>query len=183
MRRRYFWPLLLACSLALITLALAGEGQKADPTAPAEAAPGPFVYVLETDGQLIGEFTSCVGLGSSNEIEEQTAITTNGQIVTKAGFGALQWPPIRLRREGPGDVAVWQWRKMVESMGLNAPPRTGHISMYTAGSTQSLAVWSFQKAWPVRLVCDEGRLELVIIHDGLSLAGTEPATRTAGRTR
>jgi hypothetical protein len=187
MNRKYFWPLLIACTLALMTLTFAGEGEKVDPnvpekTPPEKMAPSPFVYLLETDGQPLGEFAGCAGLGSSNEVEQQTVVTANGLTVTKNVCGALLWAPIRLKSKGPGDAKVWHWRKTVENAGANASLRTGHITMFAAGSAEPLATWSFQRAWPARLVCSEGQLELVIVHEGLSLGGTE-GTKPAGRTR
>jgi hypothetical protein len=187
MRRKYSWHLLVVCSVAVIAFALAGEGrlwgQKVESAAVAIGGTDPFVYVLEVQGQPMGEFIQCSGLGSSHEVEEQVTVMPPGIVVVQKTPGALQWHPIMLRCNGPAGPALWQWRKAMENSGLPASVREGRITMFAAGSSQPIAVWTFTKGWPARLVFNGTQQELVIIHEGLAFGGetggmTVPASRT-----
>jgi hypothetical protein len=188
MRRKYSWHLLIVCSVAVMTFALAGEGrlwgQKVDLTGAAVAGTDSFVYLLEVQGQLLGEFSQCSGLGSSHGIEEQVVVMPPGIVVAQKTPGALEWHPIVLKCNGPAGEAVWQWRKTMESSGLVSSVREGQITMLTVGSSQPIAAWTFKKGWPARLVFNGTQQELVIVHEGLELGGsTGGATAPAGRTR
>ncbi len=187
MRRKYSWHLLIVCSVGVMAFALAGEGrlwgQKVDSAGVAIASAEAFVYVLEAQGQPMGEYSQCAGLGSSHEIEEQVVVTTSGIIVSQKTPGALEWHPIVLRCNGPAEPAVWQWRRAMENMGLHESVREGRITMFAAGSSQPIAVWTFTKGWPARLVFNGTQQELVIVHEGLAFGGatggtTVPISRT-----
>jgi phage tail-like protein len=131
-----------------------------------------YVFVLELQGQQAGEYIECSGLGSHNEVEEQTTVTAGGGVVVGETPGALQWHRITLKASAPGNAVVWQWRKTMETTGLATARRDGRVSLYQAGSSQPLAQWSFQKGWPASLNFDGTNEELVIVHEGLTLGGS-----------
>lgn len=184
MNHRYHWSVLLAGGAVLITLALIGDGrfwgQKADAQPISIAGEESFVFLLELQGQPMGEYAECSGLGSHHKVEEQAAVTTRGTIVVQATPGALQWQRITLRRPTPGNVGVWQWRKTMEDAGVATALRDGRITLYRAGSTQPLAQWNFTRAWPASLIFNGSQEELVIVHEGLSLAGATGGTGGTG---
>jgi hypothetical protein len=188
MKRKYSWPLLIVGAVALMTLALGGEGRLWGQKAESEtisAAAGSFVFTLTTAEQSLGEYSACSGLGSSNDIEEQMVVAPSGVIIAQKIAGALQWQPIRLKCDGPGTAAAWQWRRTAEDMGSAAAAREGIITMLGPGSPQPIAQWSFHRGWPARLVFDGTQQELVIIHEGLVFGGTTASGGAvpAGRTR
>lgn len=188
MNRRYHWSVLLAGVAVLMALALVGDGRlwgQATETESISIAGGEsFVYLLELQGQPMGEYAECSGLGSRHKVEQQAAVTPRGTIVVQATPGALQWERITLKRSTPSSAAVWQWRKLMEDVGVAAALRDGRITLYQAGSTQPLAQWSFSRAWPAALVFNGSEEELVIVHEGLTLGTTTSGgTGTSRATR
>ena len=185
MNRSYRWSVLLAGGAVLMVLALVGDGrlwgQRADAESISIAGSESFVYLLELQGQPMGEYAECSGLGSRHKVEEQAAVTTRGTIVVQTTPGALQWQRIILKRSKPGDAAIWQWRKVMEDVGVAAALRDGRITLYQAGSTQPLAQWSFSRAWPAALVFNGSEEELVIVHEGLTLGAATGGGGTPAR--
>ncbi len=175
MNRTYHWFLLLIGSIALIALAVGGEGrlwgQRVDVQSIAAAGSDSFVYVLDLGGQRT-EYEECLGLGSSTEIMEQTVVTPPGVVVAQKIPGALEWPAVTLRRSTPSDAMIWQWRKIMETSGLNGALRDGQIHLYRAGSVEPLATWQFERGWPAELTFGGSVEKLVIVHEGLELVGS-----------
>ncbi len=188
MNRRYYWLVLFAGGAALTALALVGDGRLWGQPAQAPSISinsESFVYRLELQGQPVGEYTECSGLGSHHEIEEQVVITAAGAVVMESTPGVLRWHKIILRRTTPSDAAIWQWRQIMEDKGLASSLRDGRISLYGAGSSTPLAQWTFTQGWPASLVFDGSQEELVIVHEGLDRVGagsTSTATRTSRAT-
>lgn len=183
MNRRVHWSILLAGGVILMTLALIGDGrlrgQKAEAQPISTAGSESLVYVLDLQGEPMGEYIECSGLGSHHEIEERAVVAPTGSVIMQGAPGALQWHRIALKRSAPGDIRIWQWRKTMEEVGLSPSLREGRITLYQAGSMQPLAQWTFRRGWPASLTCDGGEEELVIVHEGLTRSGT---TGTGGTT-
>lgn len=176
MNRRVRWSVLVAGSAVLMALALTGDGrlwgQKAQAQSISVAGAESLVYLLELQGQQMGEYAECSGLGSHHELEERAVVTATGGVVIQNAPGVLQWHKIVLKRSTPSEAGIWQWRKIMETTGLAASLREGRITLYKAGSTQPLAQWSFIRGWPAALVFNGTEEELVIVHEGLTLGGT-----------
>jgi len=187
MKRKYLWPLIILCAAVLISLALVrdtrvqGQGGADAPLSPVD--PNSFVFRLELDGEEVGEYTECFGLGSSNEIETTVVQTKNGAVVQKTR-GALEWHNITLKRVGPSSAQIWSsWRKAVEEGRLNEAIQNGAIVMSKTGSSEALARWNFTGAWPSSLLIEGSAEELTIVHEGLERVapngdgGIEPVQR------
>jgi phage tail-like protein len=169
MKRRHFWPLVVGVVL-LASLTVTGPGQL-----PAESpgsgslvvASDAYIFRLELQHGIQQDYTECLGLGSSNDIEETTGLTNGSIVYTEKTPGTLQWHNITLRRDGPSDPDVWQWRKAMEDLHLDMAIQDGSILVLTPGSVQPVARWSFRNGWPARLTFSGAREELVIVHEGL----------------
>jgi len=183
MNRRCLWFALCAGVAALTTWTLLGEdplwGQPVDDT-PIAISSESYLFVLETADHQPVEYTECSGLGSYHEVEEQPGMTTAGTLVMESTPGVLGYHQITLRRPAPSDIAIWQWRKTMETKGLSSALRSGRISLYGPGSSTPLARWTFTDGWPASLVFDGTQEELVIVHRGLEREGS---TSTGGATR
>ena len=83
MDRRVRWSVLVAGSAALTALALIGDGRlwgqgpEAQPISVAGA--DSLVYLLELQGQQMGEYAECSGLGSHHQMDERAVVTTTGR--------------------------------------------------------------------------------------------------------
>jgi hypothetical protein len=188
MRRNYSWSLVIAGGVLLTALALIGEGRLwSQPAAGAEElslASSYAVFALEVGGEQMGNFTSCSGLGMSNAIDSGTVVLPSGMMVMQAAPGPIQPSQITLRSEEPGSMALWQWRKMMDSGVLNAALREGYITLYDSTFAQPVATWAFHQGWPATVMFNEGKLEVVIAHTGVEMVAPGGGSTTpAGRTR
>jgi len=187
MKRHYLWPLVVLCSAALASLALLGTSRLQGGTGEIEllsAGSGDyFFFRLELVGQDVGDYGECFGLGSSNEIKEDTT-QMGGLIVRQKTPGVLEWHNITLKRNGPSDVRVASWRKALETGDLKAAIRNGAIVMYKAASSEPVARWEFRNGWVASLRLDGAVEELTIVHEGLERMGVpSPTTIPASRSR
>jgi len=175
MRRKHFWPFIVGVVL-LVSLAVTGPGQlpvrRPGPEVLAPAGSGPYIFRLELQHGIQQDYTECLGLGSSNDIEETTGFTNGGIVYTEKSPGTLQWHNITLRRDGPSDPDVWQWRQAMENLHLDMAIQDGSIVVLTPGSVQPVARWNFNNGWAARLTFSGAREELVIVHEGLQRVGT-----------
>jgi phage tail-like protein len=157
-------------AVLLASLAVTGPGQL-----PAESpgsgslmvASDAYIFRLELQYGIQQDYTECLGLGSSNDIEETTGFTNSGIVYTEKTPGTLQWHNITLRRDGLSNPDVWQWRRAMEDLNLDMAIQDGSILVLTPGSVQPVARWSLRNAWPARLTFSGAREELVIVHEGL----------------
>ncbi len=78
---------------------------------------------------------------------------------------------ITLRSEEPGSLALWQWRRVMDSGGFNAALREGSITMYY-GYPEPAARWVFHRGWPAKVMFNDGKLEVVIAHAGVEMVDT-----------
>lgn len=185
MRRKYSWPLLTVCVVALVSLVLtdSGElwGQRTGGQALVLAGGDSYIFRLQLQQGIEQDYTECVGLGSSNAIEEAIRLTNAGVVFTEKTPGTLEWQNITLRRDGPGNPGVWQWRRAMEELNLDMAIQDGTITVLTAGSAEPVAQWSFRDGWAARLSFNGSREELVIVHEGLERTGGEGGPPPARR--
>jgi phage tail-like protein len=164
--------LTILCGLIMISLTSMREttlrGQSGETGSAATGSPDSFVFQLELEGQgVVGEYTECFGLGSSNVVEE-AVVQTEGGAMKKKTPGPLEWQNITLKRIGPSDGQVWSsWRKAIEDGKLEDGTRNGAIVMFKADSSEPLAKWNFMKGWPASLTIEGSAEVLTIVHDGL----------------
>ena len=143
MRQRYVWPFVTVFGIALCSLlAVSGErlfGQEVNrgPT-PTNDSQG-FIYELRFGAVLAGVFEECHGLGSSNEILQQTVATKDGRGFILGTSGTLTWHTIVLKRIGPSDGLVVSWRKSTEDGLDHHAFRDGTITLFERGSMEPLA--------------------------------------------
>ena len=120
------------------------------------------------ENNVVGIYDECHGLGSSNEIIEETVITDDGNSVIVTTPGPLRWHPIHLKRTGPSNGEVWSWwREAMDSNNTEAAFRDGTITMFSAFSTDPIARWTFRHGWAASLQINGNAEELIIVHEGL----------------
>lgn len=171
MKTTYLWPLIILCTIVLISVTLVDDtqsrGQNGNRAALSAEPSESFVFQLEFEGQgVVGQYAECFGLGSSNEIQE-TVVQTNTGAVKQKTPGPLEWHNITLRRNGPRDADVWAWRRAVEYGKPEDAIRDGAIVMFKAGSPEPIARWNFTKGWPASLTIEGPIEELTIVHEGV----------------
>jgi phage tail-like protein len=107
-------------------------------------------FGVEFQGQVVGAFRECSGLGSENEVVEYKASGPNGEYVIKKVPGRLKWNNITLKRGITDSMDMWQWRKLVEQGNISDARKNGTITMYNQQGT-AVAKWNFLNAWPSKL--------------------------------
>lgn len=171
MTRQKFRAAAIIGSLTLISLALVSNVRlRAQNTLTgllSDDAPGVFLFLLELEGQLVGEYTECTGLGSSNDIETSIVQTEDGLEVREKTAGALEWRTITLKGKDLSESNVWVWRQRMEAGNLEDAIRDGAIRMLDAESLEMRARWEFENGWAASLTVSEQGEELVIVHEGL----------------
>lgn len=117
------------------------------------AAQDPLVsswFGVEFQGQVIGAFRECTGLGSENEVVEYKASGEKGEYVIKKVPGRLKWNNITLKRGITDAMDMWRWRKLVEQGKIDDARKNGTITMYNQQG-DAVAKWNFTNAWPSKL--------------------------------
>lgn len=130
-------------------------------------------FGVEFQGQVIGAFRECSGLGSENEVVEYKASGPNGEFVIKKVPGRLKWNNITLKRGITDSMDMWQWRKLVEQGKISDARKNGTITMYNQQGN-AVAKWNFLNAWPSKLTGPSANAannevaieELEITHEG-----------------
>lgn len=130
-------------------------------------------FGVEFQGQVVGAFRECTGLGSENEVVEYKASGPNGEYVIKKVPGRLKWNNITLKRGITDSMDMWQWRKLVEQGKISDARKNGTITMYNQQGT-AVAKWNFLNAWPSKLTGPSANAsnnevaieELEITHEG-----------------
>lgn len=130
-------------------------------------------FGVEFQGQVVGAFRECSGLGSENEVVEYKASGPNGEYVIKKVPGRLKWNNITLKRGITDSMDMWQWRKLVEQGKIADARKNGTITMYNQQGT-AVAKWNFLNAWPSKLTGPSANAsnnevaieELEITHEG-----------------
>ena len=130
-------------------------------------------FGVEFQGQVVGAFRECTGLGSENEVVEYKASGPKGEQVIKKVPGRLKWNNITLKRGITDAMDMWKWRKLVEEGKLDDARKNGTITMYNQKG-DPVAKWNFTAAWPSKLTgpganagANEPAIEeLEITHEG-----------------
>ncbi len=107
-------------------------------------------FGVEFQGQVVGAFRECTGLGSENEVVEYKASGQKGEFVIKKVPGRLKWTNITLKRGITDAMDMWQWRKLVEQGKISDARKNGTITMYNQQG-DAIAKWNFTNAWPSKL--------------------------------
>ena len=71
-------------------------------------------FGVEFQGQVVGAFRECTGLGSENEVVEYKASGQKGEFIINKVPGRLKWNNITLKRGITDSMDMWKWRKLVE---------------------------------------------------------------------
>ena len=106
-------------------------------------------FGVEFQGQLVGAFRECTGLGSENEVVEYKA-SDKGKYVIKKVAGNLKWNNITLKRGITDAMDMWKWRGLVEQGQMSEARKNGTITMYNLQG-EPIAKWDFTNDWPSKL--------------------------------
>ncbi len=107
-------------------------------------------FGVEFQGQVVGAFRECTGMGSENEVVEYKASGPKGEFIIKKVPGRMKWNNITLKRGITDAMDMWKWRKMVEEGNIEGARRNGSIAMYNQAGVE-IARWDFVNAWPSKL--------------------------------
>jgi phage tail-like protein len=107
-------------------------------------------FGVEFQGQVVGAFRECTGLGSENEVVEYKASGQKGEYLIKKVPGRLKWNNITLKRGITDAMDMWKWRKLVEQGKISDARKNGTITMYNQQGN-AIAKWNFTNAWPSKL--------------------------------
>ena len=130
-------------------------------------------FGVEFQGQVVGAFRECTGLGSENEVVEYKASGPKGEFVIKKVPGRMKWTNVTLKRGITSEMDMWKWRKLVEQGKVTEARKNGSIVMFSGDGTET-ARWNFVNAWPSKLTGptanaqnnEVGIEELEITHEG-----------------
>ena len=130
-------------------------------------------FGVEFQGQVVGAFSECSGLGSENEIVEYKASGPKGEYVVKKVPGRMKWNNITLKRGITDAMDMWAWRKLVEEGKIDDARKNGSIVMFNQEASE-IARWNFVNAWPSKITGpaanatnnEVGIEELEITHEG-----------------
>lgn len=107
-------------------------------------------FGVEFQGQVVGAFRECTGLGSENEVVESKASGPKGEFIIKKIPGRMKWNNITLKRGITDSMDMWKWRKLVERGLVDQARKNGSIVMFdTTG--KEVARWDIVNAWPSKL--------------------------------
>jgi phage tail-like protein len=107
-------------------------------------------FGVEFQGQVVGAFRECTGLGSQNEVVEYKASGPKGEYVVKKVPGRMTWNNITLKRGITDAMDMWKWRAIVEEGKIDEARKNGSIVMFSQQG-QEVARWDFVNAWPSRI--------------------------------
>jgi len=107
-------------------------------------------FGVEFQGQVVGAFRECSGLGSENEVVESKASGPKGEFIIKKIPGRMKWNNITLKRGITDSMDMWKWRKMIEKGEIEQARKNGSIIMFNT-SGKEIARWDVINAWPSKL--------------------------------
>jgi phage tail-like protein len=130
-------------------------------------------FGIEFQGQIVGAFRECSGLGSENEVVEYKASGPKGEYIIKKVPGRMQWQNITLKRGITDAMDMWEWRKLVEQGKVDEARKNGSIVMFDQSGNEN-ARWDFEAAWPSKITGPDANAdnnevaieELEITHEG-----------------
>jgi phage tail-like protein len=109
-----------------------------------------FNFKIDVTGKMTGFFTEISGIGSEHEIIEHKVMTSAGQEVVKKIPGRLKWNDITLKRGITSNMDAWEWRKQVETGGIQDARFPGSIYMLNQKG-DPVAQWDFLNGWPSKV--------------------------------
>jgi len=130
------------CFLTLVLSLLAGV-----PTARSQDVV--VTYEMLRDGESVGTFESCRGMGSMNEVVEQMIIDGTGREVIRKVPGRLRWPDVICTRGLSSSLALWAWRQQVES-GDVVEARS-EVVIRAREDTRPIGSWRLDNAFPIEV--------------------------------
>jgi phage tail-like protein len=107
-------------------------------------------FGVEFQGQVVGAFRECSGMGSENEVVEYKASGPKGEFVIHKVPGRMKWNNIVLKRGITDAMDMWKWRKLVEDGDIDKARKNGSIVMFNQHGDE-IARWQFFNAWPSKL--------------------------------
>lgn len=107
-------------------------------------------FGVEFQGQVVGAFRECSGLGSENEVVEYKASGPKGEYIIKKVPGRMKWNNVTLKRGITDAMDMWKWRKLVEEGKIKDARKNGSIVMFSSQGVE-VARWNFVNAWPSKL--------------------------------
>ena len=107
-------------------------------------------FGVEFQGQVVGAFRECTGLGSENEVVEYKASGSKGESVIHKVPGRLKWNNVTLKRGITDAMDMWKWRQLVEKGQVDDARKNGTITMFNQKG-EAIAKWNFINAWPSKL--------------------------------
>jgi len=107
-------------------------------------------FGVEFQGQVVGAFRECTGMGSENEVVEYKASGPKGEYIMKKVPGRLKWNNITLKRGITDAMDMWKWRKLVEQGKVTEARKNGSIVMFNQEGVE-VSRWEFINAWPSKL--------------------------------
>jgi phage tail-like protein len=130
-------------------------------------------FGVEFQGQVVGAFRECTGLGSENQVVEYKASGPKGEYVVKKVPGRMTWNNITLKRGITDAMDMWKWRAVVEEGRIDEARKNGSIVMFSQQGNE-VARWDFVNAWPSKLAGPAANAtnnelaieELEITHEG-----------------
>ena len=107
-------------------------------------------FGVEFQGQVIGAFRECTGLGSETEVVESKQSGPKGELVLKKVPGRTKFTNITLKRGITDAMDMWRWRKLVEDGKIDEARKNGSVVMFNQKGDE-VARWNFFNAWPSKL--------------------------------
>lgn len=110
-------------------------------------------FSVEFGDKLKGVFREMSGLGSENEVTQQRATNSKGEVIWFQIPGNLKWNPVTLKQGITTDassLSLWNWRKEIEEGKYEAAKTNGSIVMYNQEGKE-VARWNFEGAWPSKI--------------------------------
>jgi phage tail-like protein len=133
------------------------------------------ICVVERDGEVLGAFRECSGIGSENEVVEFRE-GGDPEVVRKIP-GRVIWTDVTLKRGITSNTAIWEWRQQVVN-GEFAEAQADLTITLRSRLGGPIAVWHFANAWPSKVTgptpkSDDNDItveELTIVHEGMDRA-------------
>jgi phage tail-like protein len=107
-------------------------------------------FGVEFQGQVVGAFRECAGMGSEQEVVEYKASGPKGEYIIKKVPGRMKWNNMTLKRGITDAMDMWKWRKLVEQGKVDEARKNGSIVMFNQEGKE-VARWNFVNAWPSKL--------------------------------
>jgi len=128
-------------------------------------------FQLERDGEPLGLFETCRGLGSENEVVEFQVVGPGGVEMVRKRPGRLRHLDVVCTRGASGSTALSDWRAQIEA-GDTADAFSALTVTELDAQATPVRVFRLVEAWPVEVQVvggSGGSVELVrIAHEGIT---------------